>query len=271
MQEDLEEIFRMSEEEVQAIRHYKVQELKKAWGDLFAIGIVPVLYERQPKYMDYKTFEEGFRKNSNVFWANKQTQLLKINSEIEKMDSEEEFNVFAIKLKGIEEDEFDLFDKLLYLDYSPPTTLPEISTHILILLGYYSNGNIYIPEIEMRADLSMSKLIGVVNRLYGATEARGKTILSGRKKQDENVASSKIDVFEAFQCLEIKNKPRYNSKRWVAEAIRKYLISKNGEINSQQQKKVPSEKTIIRYLESDDKIRNDLIEMGVIKDKPTLV
>lgn len=146
----------------------KCRSLKKAWEDLFAIGIVPVLYERHPKYMDYKTFEDGFRKNSNVTLASKQTLLLMINSEIEKMDFEGEL-IFTIKLKGIEEDEFDLFDKLLSLDYSPPPALQDISTHLLILVDYYSNDNIYIPSIEMRADLSMCKLIGVVNRLYGAS------------------------------------------------------------------------------------------------------
>lgn len=267
MQEDLEEIFRMSGEEVQAIRHYKVQELKKAWDDLFTIGIVPVLYERHPKYMDYKTFEENFRKKLKVAASNR---MLKINSEIEKRDSEEGVT-FAIKLEGIEEDEFDLFDEILFLDYSPPPDFQDIATHLLILIGYYSNGNIYIPKIEMRADLSMCKLIGVVNRLYGATEARGKTTLSGRKKQEENVASSQIDVFEAFQYLGIKDKPRCHTKKRIAQDIIKYLKAKNEEVGSDEKKRIPSERTVIRYLDSDDKIRNELIEMGVIKDKPTLV
>jgi len=123
----------------------------------------------------------------------------------------------------------------------------------------------------MRPDLSMCKLIGVVNRLYGDAKARGATILSGRKKQEENVASSKIDVFEAFQELGIKNKPRYNNKTRIAEAISKHLIFKNGKVDLQKQMKIPSEKTIIRYLESDENIRNVLIERGIIKDKPTPV
>jgi hypothetical protein len=267
MQEDLEEMFRMSEEEVQAIRHYKVEELKKAYDDLFTIGIVPVLYEKQPKYIDYKTFEENFRKKLKVAANNR---MVKINSEIEKRVSEEGVT-FVIKLEGMQEDELDLFDKMLSLDYSPPSDFQDISTHLLILVGFYIRGNTYIPSVEMRVDLSMCKLIGVVNRLYGATEARGKTTLSGRKKQEENVASSQTDVFEAFQYLGIKNKSRYRTKSRIAQDIIKYLEAKNEEPGSDEKKRIPSERTVIRYLDSDDKVRNDLIEMGVIKDKPTLV
>ncbi len=271
MQKDLEELAHICEEELQAIRHYKLQELQKAWDDLFAIGLVPVLYERHPEYMDYKTFEGGFREKFKTFWGSNQIVLAKMNSEIEKMSSDEKL-VIGIKLRGIGQDEFDLFfDELLSLDYTPPPDLQGISQHLLILVGYYSNGNIFIPSIEMRADLSLCKLIGAVNRLYGATKVEGETRIAGRKKQDKNVESSKTEVFEAFQSLGIKNNPRYKYKSQVANAIRKYLTSENNKLPLREQKKIPSGKTIIRHMESNEKIRNDLIEMGVIKDKPTLV
>jgi hypothetical protein len=263
----LEELRHIDDEEVQAIRHFKLKELQKAWDDLFAIGIVPVLYSRHPEYADYTTFEERFRKNSKVTWGSIPNVLEKINSEIEKMNTGEEIT-FGIKLKGIKEDEYDLVDELLSLDYSPPQYWNSISDHLLILVGYYS---IFIPSIEMRADLFLCKLIGAINRLYGAAKARGETILTGRKKQEEIVASGQADVFAAFQSLRIKNNSRYKSKSHIAKNIRMYLISENKKLPLENQKKIPSERTIIRYIESDEKIRNDLIEMGVMKDKPTLV
>jgi hypothetical protein len=271
VKEDLEELRHIDDEEVQAIRHFKLKELQKAWDDLFAIGIVPVLYGRHPEYTDYRTFEESFREKSKITWGSIPDVLEKINPEIEKMNIGEKITI-GIKVKGIEENEVDLFlDEMLSFDYNPPHDWNVISEHLLILVGYYSNANMFMPSIEMRADLALCKLIGAANRLYGAVKARGETILTGRKKQEEIVASGQADVFAAFQYLGIKNKPRYRSKRHIAKNIRMYLISENKELPLEKQKKIPSERTIIRYMESDEKIRNDLIEMGVMKDKPTLV
>jgi len=83
MSEDLEELLQISEEELQAIRYFKLKEIQKAWDDLFAIGLVPVLYEKHPEYMDYKTFEDGFREKFNATWASNPMVLENINSQIE--------------------------------------------------------------------------------------------------------------------------------------------------------------------------------------------
>jgi hypothetical protein len=267
----LEELRHIDDEEVQAIRHFKLKELQKAWDDLFAIGIVPVLYDRHPEYTDYGTFEEGFREKFKITWGSIPNVLEKIDPEIEKMKNGDEITI-GIKIKGIEEGEEDIFfEELLSLDYSPPQDWKGIYRHLLILVGYYSNANIFIASVEMRVDLSLCKLIGAANRLYGTVKARGETILTGRKKQEEILASGQVDVFAAFQSLRIKNKSRYKSKSHIAKNIRMYLISENKKLPLENQKKIPSERTIIRYMESDEKIRNDLIEMGVMKDKPTLV
>jgi hypothetical protein len=107
--------------------------------------------------------------------------------------------------------------------------------------------------------------------LCGAARARGETILTGRKKQQEDVASRRTVVCAAFNDLGIKDKPRYTSKLRIASDIRAFLNSEYKKYGLKDQKDVPSEKTIIRHLESDVKVRNDLIAIGVIKDKPTLV
>ena len=271
MKENLDEITSISEEEVRAIRYYKLQEIQKAWDDLFAIGMVPILYERHPEYMDYKTFEQGFRERFKSTWGNSEIVSAGIDSEIKKMGSDEKV-VIGIKLKGIGEDELDLFEnKLLSLDYSPPPDWKDIAQHLLILVSYYSHGNIYIPSIEMRVDLSLCKLIGAVNRLYGAAMIKGETRVAGRKRQEKNLESSQAEVFAAYQYLGIKNKPRYNSKLRIAEDIQKYLISENKDESEGKKKKIPSTRTIIRHLESYKETRNDLIEKGLIKDKPSLV
>ena len=116
---DLEELAHISEEQLQAIRYFKLKEIQKAWDDLFAIGLVPVLYKRHPEYVDYKTFESGFREKFEAIWEGIKSTLAKIDSEIEEMILDEEVSI-GITLKGIGDNELDLFDKLLSLDYIPP-------------------------------------------------------------------------------------------------------------------------------------------------------
>ena len=53
MAEDLREVAQICEEELQVIRYFKLKEIQKAWDDLFAIGLAPVLYEKNPNYVDY--------------------------------------------------------------------------------------------------------------------------------------------------------------------------------------------------------------------------
>lgn len=267
---DLEELAHISEEQLQAIRYFKLKEIQKAWDDLFAIGLVPVLYKRHPEYVDYKTFERGFREKFKAIWGRNQIELAKIDSEIEKVILDEEVSI-GITLKGIGDNELEFFDKLLSFDYIPPNNLESISQHLLLMISYYSNGNIFIPFIEMRLDLSLCKLIGAVNRLFGAAKLEGETRLAGRKKQGKGVDSKQNEVFVAFQVLEIKNKPRYKGKSQIAKAIINYLVSKNKTKPKNEKIKIPSEKTVIRYMNSNEDVRRDLIEMGVIKDKPTLV
>jgi hypothetical protein len=271
MEELLHGIAQIKAEEMQAIRHYKLLEIQKAWDDLFAVGIVPVLYDRHPEYVDYKIFEQSFREKLKATRGDSQNLSGKIDAEIKKIASVGDEVTVGIQLKGIEDDEFDLFDKILYLNYIPPQDWQGITQHLSLLISYYSNGNIFIPAIELRADLSLCKLIGAVNRLYGATMVKGETRLAGRKKQEKNVESGKTEVFKAFRSLWIKNKARYKGKSQIAKAIKVYLESENNKLPLEERKKVPSERTIIRYMDSDDKIVSDLIEMGVIKDKPTLV
>jgi len=271
MKENLDEITHISEDEVRAIRSYKLQEIHKAWNDLFAIGIVPILYGRHPEYIDYKSFEQGFRERFETTCGNTQIVSAKIDYEIQKIGSDGKV-VIGIKLRGIGEDEMDLFkNELLSLEYSPPKDWKDIAQHLLILVSYYSNGNIYIPSIEMRADLSLCKLIGAVNRLYGAAMIKGETRVAGRKRQVKNLESSQAEILAAYQYLGINDKPRYTSKLRIAKDIRDYFVAENDKLLEEEKKKIPSIRTIIRHMESIDEIHSNLIGKGLIKDKPNLV
>jgi hypothetical protein len=240
----------VKQEDRRQVRLAKLKEIKKAWDDLFFILPGEDIFKKMPGVSDYSSFEKRMRQS-----LGKSTPPYLIEAPV------------IIYPLG---DLLIQVEKLLSIDYVPPQGGEDIAADLMGLADYY-HSNFFSPSIEMFLDLSLCKLIGAVNRIYGATKARGETILTGRKKQKKEVDSSKTLVAEAFYNLGIKNKSRYKSKCRIAQDIKDYLISKNIDVSLEEQKKVPSEKTIIRYIESDDKIRNELIKMGVIKDKPTLV
>jgi hypothetical protein len=238
------------EEEWRKIRIAKIEEIGKLWDDLFFIRVGEEVFKKDPGVRDYASFEEIMRQH------------------LEKARQKDSLKEgFVTKPPSVLMDELG---ELLQLDYSPPNDVEDISFDLIRLKVYY-NSNLFFPSIERVVDLSLCKLIRSVCKLCGAARARGETILTGRKKQQEDVASSRTAVCAAFNDLGIKNKPRYTSKLRIASDIKNFLISKNKELRPGEQKNIPSVRTIIRYLESDVKVQNDLIAMGVIKDKPTPV
>jgi hypothetical protein len=240
----------VKQEDRRQVRLAKLKEILKAWDDLFFILVGEDVFKKMPGVSNYSSFEKGMRQSLE---ESEHCHLMGTPATVHPPDD-------LLKQVG----------KLLSVDYAPPQDGKGMAVDLMGLSAYYRS-NFISPSIEMVLDLSLCKLIGVVNRMYGATQARGKTILTGRKKQKEEVASSRSVISGAFYELGIKNKPRYQSKRRIAQDIRTYLLSKNQKLPVEEQKNIPSEKTIIRYMELDETIRCDLINMGVVKDKPTLV
>jgi hypothetical protein len=232
------------------VRVAKLKEILKAWHDLFFILVGDDVFKKMPGVSDYSFFEKKMRRSLEEAQP---PHLVKAPPTVLPPDD-------LLKQVG----------KFLSIDYFPPQDGKGMAVDLMGLAAYYQS-NSFSSSVEIILDLSLCKLIGAVNRMYGATEARGKTALTGRKKHKEGVSSSRSLILEAFYELGIKNKARYQSKLRIAHDIREYLLSKNKLLSVEEQKKIPSEKTIIRYIESDDKIRGELIRMKVIKDKATLV
>ena len=249
MEPNLREAAKWAEREKwRKIRLAKIGEIMKVRDDLIFIRMGEDAFKTSP-FSDYSSFEKIMRQGLEE--ARQRHPL-----------GEDDFSRPPAVLA-------DQLDRLLRLDYEPPQAVNAISID-LTRLEFYYRSDLFYSSIERALDLSLCKLIRSVCRLIGATRARGETTLTGRKKQNGILASIRDVVSAAFYDLKIKNNPRYTSKRQIAQKIRSYL-SGHKELLPEGQKDVPSERTIMRHIESDEKVRNDLIAMGVIKDKPTLV
>lgn len=220
------------------IRLAKIEEITRAWDDLFFILAGEEVFLKIPRVSDYYSFEKKMRQ---ALEEGKHHHLTEDYPTAPPPD-----------------DLLNQLGELLSVDYTPPQTGNDMACD-LIDLGKYYRSNFFSPSIEMILDFSLCKLMKAIGRLYGAVKARGETILTGRKKQKEEITKNIALVEEAFYHLKAIPK----SLQKVAESISEYLLSKV--------KNVPSVKTIIRHMKSSDRIRNDLISMGIIKDKPTLV
>lgn len=242
METNLSEAARWAEQERRGkIRLAKLEEIRNAWDDLFFILKGEEIFKKS-KHSDYSSFEKTMRQAFEKTWQ----------KHLSERNSQESGDVKppGILLKQLGE--------LLSVNFTPPTDGKDIAVDLIQLQEYYRS-NLFFPSIEMALDLSLCKLIGAVNRLYGVARARGETILTGRKKQQKKVTDNIDLTEEAFYHL--KTIPKNLQK--IGKSIREYFLSKG--------KSAPSVKTIVRYMESSSKIYNDLIAMGIIKDKPTIV
>ena len=226
------------------IRRAKISTIRKVWDDLFFVLVGEEVFKRIPDARDYSSFENELR------------MLLEKTERPHPIIIADLFPV--TDLPDNVGDLLARLGKLSSVDYAPPKNGKNMAIDLLRLQDYYMI-DLLIPEIEMALDLYLCKLIRTISRLYATAQARGRTILTGRKKQSAIVNYNKAEIEEAFYHIETRGK----SLKKIGENIADYLKSKG--------KKWPSVKTIIRYLKSNDKIRNDLIAEGVITDKPTLV
>jgi len=219
MKEDLEELCHISEEEVRAIRHYKLKEIRKAWDDLFFIGIAPELYKNRANYTDYKTFEEGFRKKFDQIYRNNQS----ITEEI--LLEEDIFN----GIKGVKEDLENEMDMLLSLEFIPPQDWRNIANLLQFLITYFGS-NIYFPSIEMRLDLSLCKLMKAIGELSVIAGANGAELARVKKSTSalkSRVEEKKTYVYEIYyRSNEINEGMNLHT---VATIIRDEFIKKQEE------------------------------------------
>jgi hypothetical protein len=187
---DLDELRRGAELARRKMRHEvrqeKLKEIMKAWEDLFFILAGEDVYKKYSGGNHYSSFEKRIRQGFEKSW--------------QKHLAEGKFTEKDIGPPGVL---LDSMGDLLKVNYLPPPAGEDIATDLILLKEYYRS-NFFSPSVEMALDLSLCKLIGAVNRLYGAARVRGETILTAKNKQKEEVASSRTAVFEAFHALGIK-------------------------------------------------------------------
>ena len=236
------------------IRRSKLEEIKKAWDDLFFILEGEEVFKRIPGARDYSSFENELR------------MLLE--------EAERPHPIIA-DLFPVTDPPVNVGDllarlgKLSSVDYAPPKNGKNMAIDLLRLQGHYMI-DLLIPEIEMVIDLSLCKLIRAVCVLHAEVNKKGNRTLSPIKAKQMKTASRKIVVLEAFYKIDNK-RAKGKSLNWIVEDIKKIIEINNETAESNERMAIPSARTIKRYLEHDKKAMNELIALGIIKDKTDFV
>jgi hypothetical protein len=156
---------------------------------------------------------------------------------------------------------------LLSLDYEPPSDIEDICDHLRCLwFNYQFPLNVPPTLSDLRLDLSLSKLLQRSLATYYVYFRQGQDHIA-RLKSSKRKIQAKHDamedhIYEAFYRLDIKGM----SFNKIAKYIQDKLIENGIYVKpSPGQASKDYTKTIKRYMQSMDKIRDDLINMGVIK------
>lgn len=282
MEKDDELAHYVYEGELQAIRNAKLNEIQRAWHDLFLIGIAPELYKKNPNYIDYETFEERLREQFEVKFGDRQTIINTIDSGIKELS---DGGSFSIGIKGAGIDKSNQMEKLLSLDYVPPQDWIEVADHLLLLGTYYtSDFDYYNPIAELRFDISLCKILRVIGSLSVISSLNGKDLARIKKmaktKSDE-VELKKTYVKLIYHGEKIKETMNLHT---VATIIRDEFIKKQEEGTIPEYFPTPKKNTgksrrsskkndkksfhppkitmIKEYLFEDEKIRKDFKKKG---------
>ena len=168
-------------DERRKIRLAKVKEILKAWEDLFFITTGEEVYKKSPGFDDYSSFEKRMRQSFEKTWQKHFPE--------GKFAEGDDIGPPGVLLDELKD--------LLSVNFTPPQDGEEIAINLLLLKEYYRS-KFFFPSIEMALDLSLCKLIGAINRLYGAARARGETILTGRKNRRKKLLQTKLLSLRLF-------------------------------------------------------------------------
>jgi hypothetical protein len=221
------------------IRLAKLDEIRKAWDDLFFVLAGEEVFKKIPGVSDYPAFEKSMR--------------LSLEEAKEPPFTAPPGDLLA------------RLGELLSVDYTPPRTGIDMAGDLISLQDYYRS-NFFYPAIEMALDLSFCKLIRAVCVLQAAAQERGIKTLSPTKAKKTKAVSRKTTVLEAFYQIDNK-RAKDKSFDWVAETIKNILERKNETAEPDELINIPSKRTIKRDLENDEKALKDLIALGIIKDR----
>lgn len=163
-------------------------------------------------------------------------------------------------------------------EYSPPNNPFKIMEHLILLDLFYSKLAPNMPHIPLTValciDLTMMKLIQVTTFLSYDLDETGKErerVFGSIKRTDKMKKDREQIALRLFYQMEAKDMKGKSASRLydnIADQI-KEKIEKLGKDARKKYpfKKRPDRKTIERYLLSDEKIKNTLKKMGIIKDK----
>jgi len=149
----------------------------------------------------------------------------------------------------------DFFSNVINLmesiDYASPNDTLEIIDHLWVLWTYYKNYWSYPPTVkDMALDLSLCKLMGAAYLNFNVLTQKGVDLprtkkSTAKKRGDKEVL--KGAVYEIYYHLDTKGL----KKNTIAKIIKEKLEIK-------YKKDTLSVKTIVRYLEENQKIKEDI-------------
>ena len=185
-------MIQQDDEKRRKIRLAKLEEIRKAWDDLFFVLAGEEVFKKIPGVSDYPSFERSMR-----------------------LSLEDANHHHLTEKPGTTSPSGDLFKKLgklLCVDYVPPQDGKGMAVDLIIIRDYYSS-NVFIPSVEMALDLSLCKLIANLKNLYAITSQKGKRELtrtkkSAKAKKDENDKRKEfvIAIYEHGKAIEAGTK-----------------------------------------------------------------
>ncbi len=261
MQEESLKACRIDDEEVLAIRHAKLREIKRALKDLYIIGTSTNFYSQSSIDMDYNEFEKLIGETHEFSQGNTQSVFNKIDSVLQEMTSDE--TVFVGIKKFQEDQKTKIINLLLSLDYTPPQDWREIVDHLVLLRFYYSSDfEYYHPIVEAYFDVSLCKImaatgsLSVILRLDAKEIRRIKNMRESLKKQTDGKTTL---VSEIFNTDIIRPGMKMHS---VAIAIRKEFIGRQKREIINNDIKPPSVSSIKEYIKQDDALMRHFTKEG---------
>jgi hypothetical protein len=141
------------------IRLAKIEEIDKAWDDLFFIMAGEEVFKKIPE--DYSSFQKSMRQS-----LEEARRDLLTGKPITAPPSGNLLNKLG---------------ELLSVHYNPPQNGEGMAADLRHLREYYCS-DFYSSSVEMALDLSLCKLIGNVKKLYAITSQKGERELARTKK-----------------------------------------------------------------------------------------
>lgn len=226
------------------IRNAKLKEIEKAFDSLSFLDGAKRLFG-DSKETSFKAFTNYLREDFKNKTGSESPAELIFQAEAKEVE-----DTLAGLFRSLNRSESFLQISCLLCspNYTPPDKISDILCHLIVLGIRIINLRPGPPFItDMCMDLSLTKLVGVVNKIYEGMIRHGERELARVKRiaaqKKEGVKHNKGPVEEAFYRLNFKKGDKLNH---VAKSI-------HVELNKKVQSP-PSILTIRRYLENDSKI-----------------